>query len=125
MEPLARGGARAARGRLRELEEQAAAQLARDGFSGDQALLERSADCRYVGQGYELRIPLPPGPVDDAWLERARETFHDQHERRYYRRYDEAPIQLVNIHTVGVGTLPELALAPVPQVADGPDPRRR
>ena len=98
-----------------ELEAQAAAQLERDGFSGVSALLERSADCRYVGQGYELRIPLPPGPVDAAWLERARETFHEQHERRYYRRYDEAPIQLVNIHSVGVGTLPELALAPVPQ----------
>ena len=108
-------------GDFRELEEQAAAQLARDGFSGDQAVLERSADCRYVGQGYELRIALPPGPVDDAWLERASETFHDQHERRYYRRYDEAPIQIVNIHAVGVGTLPELALAPV-AVADGPDP---
>jgi 5-oxoprolinase (ATP-hydrolysing) len=103
------------------LEEQASAQLARDGFTGEASLLERSADCRYVGQGYELRIALPPGPVDEAWLERARETFHEQHERRYYRRYDEAPIQLVNIHAVGVGALPELALAPVPE-ADGSDP---
>jgi 5-oxoprolinase (ATP-hydrolysing) len=104
-----------------ELEEQAAAQLARDGFAGGQALLERSADCRYVGQGYELRITLPAGPVDAGWIERARETFHDQHERRYYRRYDEAPIQIVNIHAVGVGALPELALAPVPE-AGSSDP---
>ena len=115
MEPLHEADPDRLEADFAELEAQAAAQLERDGFSGDSALLERSADCRYVGQGYELRIPLPPGPVDAAWLERARETFHEQHERRYYRRYDEAPIQLVNIHSVGVGTLPELALAPVPQ----------
>jgi 5-oxoprolinase (ATP-hydrolysing) len=103
------------------LEEQAAAQLARDGFSGNQALVERSADCRYVGQGYELRIPLPGGSIDAPWLEGVRETFHEHHERRYYRRYDAAPIQLVNIHAVGVGVLPDLALAPLTQ-AESPDP---
>jgi len=106
---------------FRALEEQATAQLARDGFRGEPALVERFADCRYVGQGYELRIPLPAGRTDSAWLERVRETFHEHHERRYYRRYYEAPIQLVNIRTVGVGALPELALAPL-SAADGPDP---
>jgi 5-oxoprolinase (ATP-hydrolysing) len=106
---------------FRALEEQAAAQLARDGFTGEQAFVERFADCRYVGQGYELRIPLPAGDIDASWLERARETFHEHHQRRYYRRYDEAPIQLVNIRTVGAGLLPELALARLPAAA-GTDP---
>ena len=106
-----------------ELEAQAAAQLARDGFTGDSALLERSADCRYVGQGYELRIPLPPGPVDATWIERVRETFHDQHERRYYRRYDEAPIQVVNIHAVGAGAA--RADARTGRGRRGPEPPRR
>jgi 5-oxoprolinase (ATP-hydrolysing) len=103
------------------LGEQAAAQLARDGFGAADALVERFADCRYVGQGYELRIPVPGGRIDPAWVARARETFHDHHERRYYRRYDEAPIQVVNIRTVGVGVLPELAFAQLP-AAVGADP---
>jgi 5-oxoprolinase (ATP-hydrolysing) len=103
------------------LEEQALAQLARDGFEGDEALLERSADCRYLGQGYELRVPMPGGPIGEEWRARARETFHVYHERRYYRRYDDAAIQLVNIHVVGAGVLPELELAPL-ETAESPDP---
>jgi 5-oxoprolinase (ATP-hydrolysing) len=103
------------------LEREAVAQLERDGFTGEAALLERSADCRYVGQGYELRVPLPSGPIDGSWLDRVRRTFHEHHERRYYRRYEEAPIQLVNIHVVGAGVLPELALAPLP-AASAADP---
>src|SRR5690606_12198164 len=95
---------------LGELEQQALAQLARDGLTGDDALVERSADCRYVGQGYELRVPLPAGPLDEGWRDRARETFHAYHERRYFRRYEDAQIQLVNVHVTGVGALPELEL---------------
>jgi 5-oxoprolinase (ATP-hydrolysing) len=105
---------------FRELEEQAAAQLARDGFAASDSVLERSAECRYVGQGYELRIPLPPGEIDGDWVERVREAFHEHHEQRYYRRYDDAAIQLVNIHVVGVGQLSELALASLSE-ASSPD----
>ena len=89
------------------LEEQASAQLEQDGFGADTALIERAADCRYVGQGYELRIPLPAGPIDEEWRTKVRETFHDYHERRYYRAYRDAVIQIVNIHVVGLGRLPE------------------
>jgi N-methylhydantoinase A/oxoprolinase/acetone carboxylase beta subunit len=84
-----------------ELEARAAEQLRRDGFDEDTALVDRAADCRYVGQGYELRIPLPGGAIDAAWREQVRQTFHEYHERRYYRSYPDAVIQIVNIHTVG------------------------
>jgi 5-oxoprolinase (ATP-hydrolysing) len=103
------------------LEQQSAEQLARDGLSGDEALFERAAECRYVGQGYELRIPLPGGPIDEGWIDRLRQTFHEHHERRYYRRYDDAPIQIVNIRVVGVGLRPELSLAELPR-AESPEP---
>src|SRR4029453_9003301 len=41
-----------------ELEEQARAQLESDGISADSIQIQRVADCRYLGQGYELRVDL-------------------------------------------------------------------
>ena len=46
--PRARGRGRELRGRLRD-----------DGVADDEIEVVRGLDCRYVGQGYELRIPLP------------------------------------------------------------------
>src|SRR5207248_637868 len=41
-----------------ELEEQARAQLELDGIGADRMLIQRVADCRYLGQGYELRVDV-------------------------------------------------------------------
>ena len=58
--------------RFEELEEQAVRQLEEDGVPKDRMVIQRIADCRYLGQGYELRVDAPSGPVDDAWAERIR-----------------------------------------------------
>ena len=41
-----------------ELEEQAHAQLEEDGIPEDRRVIQRVADCRYLGQGYELRVDV-------------------------------------------------------------------
>src|SRR5262249_22092785 len=92
------------------------------GAGGEEALWGRGAAGGYVGRGYELRIPLPGGPIDDVWIAGMRETFHEHHLRRYYRRYDDAPIQIVNIRVVGVGLRPDLSLAKLPR-AESASPR--
>ena len=42
--------------RFEELEEQARDQLERDGIPHEKRVIQRVADCRYLGQGYELRV---------------------------------------------------------------------
>ncbi len=37
----------------------------------DQIVVQRVADCRYLGQGYELRVDVGSGAIDDAWVETA------------------------------------------------------
>ena len=50
----------------------------------------RHAHVRYAGQGFELRIPLPAGPIDDAFLVRTRDTFDSRYEAEYgYARHDQ------------------------------------
>jgi len=43
-------------------------QLAADGVASGDATFERSGDLRYVGQGYELRVPFPDSELDAAEL---------------------------------------------------------
>ena len=44
--------------------------LARDGVPEADVSVIRALDCRYVGQGYELRVTLDDGPFTEAALER-------------------------------------------------------
>ena len=44
--------------RFVELEEQALQQLQEDGIPEDRRVIQRVADCRYLGQGYELRVDV-------------------------------------------------------------------
>jgi N-methylhydantoinase A/oxoprolinase/acetone carboxylase beta subunit len=94
----------------RELEERATEQLREDGIAAEDVRLERLADCRYEGQGYELRIPVPPGPVDQAWEEQVKASFHEAHERAFARRDEEADVQVVNLRAQGIGSMPELSI---------------
>ena len=96
--------------RLDELAAQATAQLERDGVPDDRRVVRRLADCRYVGQGYEVRFDIPSGELDDGWTARLAEAFHAAHEREYGHRFD-AEIEIVNVRALGIGLIPELQWA--------------
>jgi N-methylhydantoinase A/oxoprolinase/acetone carboxylase beta subunit len=91
-----------------ELEAQARGQLEEDGVPLDSVLVQRVADCRYLGQGYELRVDIEPGTIDDAWVERLRASFHDIHEREYSRRFEDSDIEIPNVRVRGIGLMPPL-----------------
>ncbi len=55
-----------------ELAGRADAALAREGFAAEDRLFVRTADLRYFGQAYEVRVDVPAGPVDEALVERGR-----------------------------------------------------
>ena len=69
--------------------------------------MRRLADCRYAGQGYEVRFDVPAGSVDDAWVNALQEAFHRAHEAEYGHRFD-ANIEIINIRVVGVGRVEPL-----------------
>ena len=108
------------RGDFATLERQAAERLRADRLGPEQTLTRRVADCRYIGQGYELRVELPAGPIDQAWQEQAVEAFHRAHEREYVRRFPDSDIQIVNIRIQGLGLMPELRLKELPVGAHSP-----
>ena len=108
MMPLRRLDAARLESIFAELEKQATGQLAEDGYTGDRAVVTRLADCRYAGQGYEVRFEVPGGPVGaDDWVARTTEAFHAAHEREYGQRFD-AEIDIVNVRVDGIGLVPPL-----------------
>lgn len=83
-------------------------QLSQDGFAPDAMRFLRFADCRYRGQGYELRTPVSAGVIDASAIDHLRQAFHQEHVSAYGRDFPDKDIQLVNLRVVGIGTIPKL-----------------
>lgn len=65
--------------------------------------IDRVLDVRYDGQGYELAVPLPDGPIDAATVRQAAADFHERHERELGWRDESWPLELVFLRVNAVG----------------------
>lgn len=83
-------------------------QLQADKIDPSNIVLERVADCRYEGQGYELRIPVISGPVTENTIEKMKQAFHAAHAKHFGRAFEENIIEIVNIRALGIGKIPDL-----------------
>ncbi|MBI1735785.1 MAG: hydantoinase/oxoprolinase family protein [Candidatus Rokubacteria bacterium] len=93
---------------FRDLQESLARRFGEDGLPVDQVSFARAADLRYVGQGYELRVPIAAGRIDEARLVDAFEAFHRLHEGEYGHSFRQSAIEIVNIRVAGVGRMPKI-----------------
>ncbi|HEY1854335.1 MAG TPA: hydantoinase/oxoprolinase family protein [Solirubrobacterales bacterium] len=82
--------------------------LRADGRPEDAIRLDRSADTRYKGQSYELRLPVPAGALDGAALAALREGFHASHEEEFGHAFTALEVELVTIRVTASGALPHL-----------------
>ncbi|WP_310962549.1 hydantoinase/oxoprolinase family protein [Nocardioides terrisoli] len=111
---------------LGALTERAAAALVAEGFAADQHEFARTADLRYFGQAFEVRVPIPDGPVDDGLLGEVGKRFHAEHRALYGYDFAGDPsqqVEWVNLRVSGIGPIqrPEIRAAPR-QVAAGAVP---
>ena len=93
---------------ITDLERAVHEQLHRDGLPDDRIRFLRSLDLRYLGQGYELRIDIPPGSVDEKTLQTVWADFHQLHISEYGHHFPENPIEVVNLRVTGIGAMPPL-----------------
>lgn len=99
------------------LETEAAARLRHEGVSDENALLQRKISMRYSGQWRSLQVPIGSGP---GALQRAVQTFHEQYEREFSFRQDDAPVEVYQLHLAAVGKTPKPAFRPKELVAQAP-----
>jgi N-methylhydantoinase A len=91
-----------------ELTGQAAEALLREGFAETAQVFVRTADLRYFGQAFEVRVPVPGGRLDRASLDEVVAGFHAAHHGLYgYDFADDATQQVewVNLRVSGIGPI--------------------
>ena len=93
----------------RDMEAQALEVLHDSAVSGP-ASIRRTADARYAGQGYELSVGLPSGPLETKDIERLRQSFDQAYAVRYGYASAAAPIEVVNWRLGAVAAGPALEL---------------
>jgi N-methylhydantoinase A len=104
------------------LEDQARQSLAAEGFAPDQLDIVRSADVRYFGQAWEVRVEVPAGPFDRATANTTVDRFHAAHQATYgysYRGSSEQRIEWVNFRVMGIGPIQRPVIQPRPRDLSG------
>ncbi len=78
--------------------------LAREDVRESDMRFVYQADMRYVGQSYELTIPLA-GSLDSDEVARVLERFHREHERAYGFKAEGEPVEFVALRLSAVGVI--------------------
>ena len=96
-----------------------AVEVVRESAVAAEVTVARSADARYVGQGYELTVPVPLGRLDAAALARVRASFDDIYTARYGYANPDQPVEIVTWKLSAIGGAPRIALAKAARSGDG------
>jgi N-methylhydantoinase A len=105
---------------IRQVEEQALAELLLMRVERERAALLRHLDLRYVGQHHEVTIPIPGGePIAESQLAGIAESFHRAHERLYTYATPENELEVLNLRVTAVGAVEKAGLTR--RASGGPD----
>ena len=95
---------------LNEMEEEGRALLEASGVQAADIRHRREVDMRYVGQGHEIRVPLPPGQLDEASVPVITASFEEVYRRLYERLSPSVPLEVVNWRVTASGPVPRIHL---------------
>src|SRR4051794_34787144 len=90
------------------LEDRARSALDGEGFAREQQRMQRTADLRYVGQAFEVRVPVADGEIDRAVAEDVAQAFHAAHRQLYGYDFAADPrqaVEWVNLRVSGIGPI--------------------
>ncbi|QCS44707.1 hydantoinase/oxoprolinase family protein [Natrinema versiforme] len=86
---------------FQELERDIHAIFEEEGIASADVELERIAEMRYVGQTYEVDVPVSDESLDEGTIDRLSSEFHRRHEQEYGIASDQFPVTFANLRVVG------------------------
>lgn len=93
-----------------DLAARARAELQEEGFADATIELDPSLDMRYRGQGYELRVPVTLGMLQEEGFAAVRKAFDAEHQERFGHSAPDEPVEVVSYRVTGRGVVPEVRL---------------
>ncbi|MBM7245120.1 hydantoinase/oxoprolinase family protein [Rhodococcus fascians] len=90
--------------------------LAGEGFAAEDRRYARSADLRYFGQAFEVRVPIADGEITQASIDQAAEAFHEAHRELYgydFRGDQSQFVEWVNLRVSGIGPIKRPVLSEI------------
>ncbi len=89
-----------------ELERQGRHEIAQEGVAADAVALQRSADVRYVGEGHEVLVTVPPGLAGKAAVDHMWSAFHRVHDETFGFHYEGGQdVEVVSLRVQAVGRM--------------------
>jgi N-methylhydantoinase A len=113
---------------LGELTGRAGEALDAEGFPRAEHRHVRTADLRYFGQAFEVRVDVPDGPVDADLVGAVATSFHDAHRTLYGYDFRDDPrqqVEWVNLRVTGIGPIRRPELTQIARAQDGTGDDRR
>lgn len=95
-------------GVLDDMEGRARDELKRDNFRGE-ILVYRSADLRYVGQNFEVNVPLPAGALTEESKGEITNRFREKYSASYGMATNQ-PLQLLSVRMTVTGLIPPASM---------------
>ena len=96
-----------------ELRAEAEREFGSEGFAANALRLEFAIDIRYLGQGYELTVPVENGsPSTQADVDTVRAAFDDQHHRMFGHAATDEQAEAVNYRVRATASAPHPATKP-------------
>jgi N-methylhydantoinase A len=106
------------------MEGEARALLTEAGADPTQITVHRAADMRYVGQGFEVTVALPEGPLGAGRLAEVREHFYQTYRQLFERHVTDVPVEALSWRLGATGPVPNLELNFGGQPTAQRDPRK-
>ncbi len=94
--------------RIEDLRGRAVSEFAALGYDADALTLSFAVDVRYVGQGYELRVPIDPDSVMQGGVDVLVEKFHDLHEQQYNHAFRKSRVEAISFRLTAEHPRPAL-----------------
>ncbi|HEV7443438.1 MAG TPA: hydantoinase/oxoprolinase family protein, partial [Steroidobacteraceae bacterium] len=79
-----------------EMETQARQLLERTGGRNEDIAITRTADMRYIGQGFEIEVALPDGVLGTELEDGIREAFNSTYAGLFERVIEHVPVEVIN-----------------------------
>jgi len=87
---------------LSELSGQCRKDLEGDGVPASEQQYQKIAECRYHGQGFELRAVIETDQVTESSVTDVIDSFHQQHQLDYGYAFLDGEVELITLRVIGI-----------------------